>query len=97
MQQAEDRPAKSPEPTPAGKVAEDHTNAGVAKGADHIDAAGVAVETHDEGAGHTHPYVPWLDLGLTAAIGGLWWIAFMILLPWMSVPITAGSGEASHG
>jgi hypothetical protein len=26
-------------------------------------------------------YVPWLDLALTAAIGGAWWILFMLLLP----------------
>jgi hypothetical protein len=26
-------------------------------------------------------YVPWLDLGLTAAVGGLWWIMFLFMLP----------------
>jgi hypothetical protein len=26
-------------------------------------------------------YVPWLDLGLTAAIGGVWWLIFLLLLP----------------
>jgi hypothetical protein len=42
-------------------------------------------------------FVPWLDLGLTAAIGGLWWLTFMLLLPRMSPPITVGSGEVHHG
>jgi hypothetical protein len=45
-------------------------------------------------------YVPWLDLGLTAAIGGLWWIAFLMALPrfgWPS-PLTPVRGEeAGHG
>jgi hypothetical protein len=26
-------------------------------------------------------YVPWLDLGLTAAIGGVWWLMFSVMLP----------------
>jgi hypothetical protein len=42
-------------------------------------------------------YVPWLDLGLTAAMGGVWWIAFMVMLPRMTVRVTAGSGEVHHG
>ena len=47
---------------------------------------------------HGRPsFVPWLDLGLTAAIGGLWWLAFMLLLPRMAPPISAGSGEVHHG
>jgi hypothetical protein len=47
---------------------------------------------------HGRPsWVPWLDLGLTAAMGGLWWIVFMIILPRMSVRVTAGSGEIRHG
>jgi hypothetical protein len=47
---------------------------------------------------HGRPsFVPWLDLGLTAAMGGLWWLAFMLMLPRMSPPITVGSGEVHHG
>jgi hypothetical protein len=47
---------------------------------------------------HGRPsFVPWLDLGLTAAIGGLWWFIFVIILPRMSTRITAGSGELHHG
>ncbi len=42
-------------------------------------------------------FVPWLDLGLTAAIGGVWWIAFMVILPRMTPPGIAGSGEVRHG
>jgi len=28
-------------------------------------------------------FIPWLDLGLTAAIGGVWWLCFTLLLPGM--------------
>jgi hypothetical protein len=42
-------------------------------------------------------YVPWLDLGLTAAIGGAWWIAFVIMLPALTSTEIAGSGEVRHG
>jgi hypothetical protein len=45
-------------------------------------------------------YLPWLDLGLTAAIGGAWWLGFALLKPryahtWQlpSVPVV----EARHG
>jgi hypothetical protein len=41
--------------------------------------------------------VPWLDMALTAVMGGMWWIAFMIMLPRVSVRVTVGSGEIRHG
>jgi hypothetical protein len=47
---------------------------------------------------HGRPsYVPWLDLGLTLAMGGLWWIVFVITLPRLAPPVTIGSGEVHHG
>jgi hypothetical protein len=50
---------------------------------------------------HGRPsYVPWLDLGLTAAIGGLWWIAFRMALPRFggTSPLTpVQAEEARHG
>jgi hypothetical protein len=45
-------------------------------------------------------YVPWLDLGLTALIGGLWWIAFTMALPrfgWPPPSSPARTEEARHG
>jgi hypothetical protein len=48
---------------------------------------------------HGRPsYVPWLDLGLTAAIGGIWWLAFSLLLPGMIRRHTrTRSEELRHG
>jgi hypothetical protein len=47
---------------------------------------------------HGRPsFVPWLDLALTAAVGGVWLLAFILMLPRMSTFITAGSGEVHHG
>lgn len=38
-------------------------------------------------------YWPWLDLALTAAIGGGWWIAFALMLAWQ----TGGKGTQREG
>jgi hypothetical protein len=48
---------------------------------------------------HGRPsYVPWLDLGLTALIGGLWWIVFSLALPRQRSLALASSREvARHG
>ena len=48
---------------------------------------------------HGRPsYVPWLDLGLTALIGGLWWIVFSLALPRLGWPALAPTREeARHG
>jgi hypothetical protein len=49
---------------------------------------------------HGRPaYVPWLDLGLTSLIGGLWWIVFAIALPRFGRPSFKAirRGEAPYG
>jgi hypothetical protein len=48
---------------------------------------------------HGRPsYVPWLDLGLTVAIGGMWWIVFTLVLPRMGWQrLTTEKEDAFHG
>jgi hypothetical protein len=41
-------------------------------------------------------HVPWLDLGLTAAIGGVWWLCFCLLLPGMRRRHTSMLGEEHY-
>jgi hypothetical protein len=42
-------------------------------------------------------FIPWLDLGLTLAIGGVWWIAYALLLPRYAAAWSPPREEASHG
>jgi hypothetical protein len=42
--------------------------------------------------------VPWLDLGLTAAIGGVWWLIFLLLLPpLVAMRVESEPAEQRHG
>ncbi|MBL9165250.1 MAG: hypothetical protein JNL18_21160 [Planctomycetaceae bacterium] len=39
-----------------------------------------AVQAHAH-HGEYHPFFPWIDAGLTAAIGGIWWLVFTLRQP----------------